>query len=462
MIYDLKGAFGTLRRENALYEAQQQHDPLRLSQWNGRSLPMHLAPIPPSPYQLALDQGSDLPVLTPEMVRFWSDYNHVFYHPRSIIQLNEYELNSSLMPFEQWQNGEELFTNLDREHDLVDRDLRPFLEECDQLQGIQIFSNIDDAWGGFTSQYLERMADDLGKGCRWVFGLQDTQRATRERQIFHSLNVARSLYAVELTASMHIPCASLPQSLPSYVTLDDQSRWHTSALQAAAIESITLPSRLRNSQSARATFDTCEATLGGDSKRHLAACAFSVHDHEPAGDGARIHEHVDLRMADGVDSDLANGHSSQNEEKLDIDIFPNFARSHANEGGHSNRTRRSHVFGRVQVRRSNQTSEPSSPDQDNPYPSASGPRTSMHDTQLLFPILSSYPPIFRFSNSTKSVAIRTSLSTSTAVAERVRDVGGLARRFVSIDEREALCDGLSTMADEYEEGWMSDDESDDD
>ena len=76
---------------------------------------------------------SPAPQLSSETVRFWSDYNRVFYHPRSIVQLNDYELNSAIMPFEDWNLGEDLFNELDKEHDLLDRDVRPFAEECDQL-----------------------------------------------------------------------------------------------------------------------------------------------------------------------------------------------------------------------------------------------------------------------------------------------------------------------------------------
>ena len=177
LIYDLKGAFGTLRRENVLYELQRQENPAQGGPWSGITTSLQLPPLAPSSYQQALDQGLLPPQLSSDTVRFWSDYNHLFYHPRSIVQLNEYELNSSLMPFERWQTGEDLFSNLDRENDLLDRDLRPFLEECDQLQAIQIFTGTDDAWGGFTARYLERISDDLGKGCRWVFGLNDRKQS---------------------------------------------------------------------------------------------------------------------------------------------------------------------------------------------------------------------------------------------------------------------------------------------
>lgn len=129
--------------------------------------------IEPTDYQKKLDQGLPTSQLTADHVRYWSDFNHVFYHPRSIVQLNEYELTSQLMPFESWNAGQDLFNDLDKEFDLLDRDMRPFAEECDQLAGIQIFTSVDDAWGGFSSSYIDLLRDEYGKTSIWLWGVED-------------------------------------------------------------------------------------------------------------------------------------------------------------------------------------------------------------------------------------------------------------------------------------------------
>lgn len=461
LIYDLKGAFGTLRRENALYELQHQENPAQQNQWGGNTIPLNLPPIAPSPYQQALDQGLTPPVLSTQTVRFWSDYNHLFYHPKSIVQLNEYELNSDLMPFEQWSKGEELFANLDREYDLLDRDLRPFLEECDQLQGIQVLSGIDDAWGGFASKYLERVADELGKGSRWVFGLQDTQRTTRDRYALQLANVAQSVQNIDPSASMHIPLGNIPSSLPSYISLDGSSRWHTSALQAAGIESLTLPTRLRRHQSAYASFDSLEATLNGDGKRRIAACYMSVSDAAVLEEQSVIDGSSDFRMTNGHSYDEEDFEA--NEKKLDIDLFPDLTR---NITSARQQSRQSHTFSKVEALRGSWRKQSdiqqSNEDARDRFASTDDVWTSIHQSPLLFPILSSYPQLFHFADRPQKLAIQASVSTSTAIAGQIRGLEGVARRMVSLDEREALCDGLAALADEYEDGWMSDDDSDDD
>jgi hypothetical protein len=141
---------------------------------NGPTVVQRQAAIQQSAYQQSLEEGLDPPPLTTESVRYWSDFNRVYFHPKSIVQLNEYELSSTLMPFESWNVGDELFNSLDKEHDLLDRDLRPFAEESDHMQGIQVIASVDDAWGGFAARYMDRIRDEYGKTAVYVWGLEDS------------------------------------------------------------------------------------------------------------------------------------------------------------------------------------------------------------------------------------------------------------------------------------------------
>lgn len=419
---------------------------------------LQLPPLAPSAYQQALDQGMEPPQLTNESVRFWSDYNHIFYHPRSIVQLTAYELNSSLMPFEKWQTGEDLFSNLDREHDLLDRDLRPFLEECDQLQAIQIFTGIDDAWGGFTAKYLERMSDELGKGCRWVFGLEDGRPSSRGRQMQRMANLAQSLHAIDGCASVHVPMSSIPNMSPSYLSLDPTSPWQTSALQCAMLESITLPSRLRSSESARATFAEFETILNNDGHRRVISAALSAEDPQHLAELHSTHVQHDTRMTNG----FANGHDEDETDNTDMSLFPQL---HSMATGSGRRLgSRPHIFSKIETLRGpwknvNDIENTNSTTRD---PFDNGSRISTYQTQLLFNLLSSYPRIFRFIGRPEALTIKATLTTSTEVAAQIQALESTARQLIGIDEREALCDGLARMAEEYEEGWSGSDESNED
>lgn len=174
VIYDLKGGFGSLKKINALYEIEDASTDHASSSslWGGPTVVQRQDPIQPSAYQQSLDAGLEPARPTTDSVRYWSDFSRVFYHPRSVVQLNDYELHSSIAPFESWDAGGELFAGLDRDQDIADRDLRPFAEEADQMQAIQVFTTLDDAWGGFASRYVERLRDEYGKTPVWVWGLQ--------------------------------------------------------------------------------------------------------------------------------------------------------------------------------------------------------------------------------------------------------------------------------------------------
>jgi len=141
---------------------------------NGPTIVQRQATIQQNAYQQSLEEGLQPAQLTTESVRYWSDFNRVYFHPKSIIQLDEYELSSTLMPFDSWNVGEDLFNSLDKEHDLLDRDLRPFAEESDHLQGIQILAGVDDAWGGFAARYMDRIRDEYGKTAIFFWGLEDS------------------------------------------------------------------------------------------------------------------------------------------------------------------------------------------------------------------------------------------------------------------------------------------------
>ncbi|KAM0714004.1 hypothetical protein Q7P37_010968 [Cladosporium fusiforme] len=455
LLYDLKGAFGTLRRENALYEITQDVDPLQQNPWTGssgrgRTTEMRLPRIEPSPYQLALDAGGELPRLNTDSVRFWSDYNHVFYHPRSIVQLNEYEVNSSLMPFERFATGEELFANLDREHDLLDRDLRPFLEECDHFQGLQIFSSTDDAWGGFTARYLERVADELGKCSRWVFASEEggkSANTTRERRMLQLANSAQALSSVVPNASLYIPVSTLPDVLPRNVSVDASSRWHTSALQAMIVESLTLPARLKDDKQGQARMGELEMALGGDGRRPIVDASLSVSD--PADlDGAGAAENTpDVRIANRP----TNG-TAERKKPARIDFLPSLPRSISRRTSLS----RPKTFSKVESARGpwHSTLEIQEANLTSRDRYAAGARRIIRQTPLLYPVLSSSPKIFQSPGQhLDKIAVATSLATSTKVAKHVRDMAGFVRGAWAVEEREAVCDGLVGVAEEYEEGF---------
>ncbi|KAL9095035.1 MAG: hypothetical protein Q9165_002637 [Trypethelium subeluteriae] len=439
LIYDLKDSFGSLRKINALYEAEE--DPASQSLWNGTTVPHKQPPISRTPYQQALDAGVPPPSLTPSAIRYWSDYNHLFYHPRSLIPIaasSATSLQSRLNSFDTWEAGDELFGELDREHDLLDRDLRPFAEECDALQGVQVVAGVDDGWGGFAARYLERVRDEFGKASVWVWGVVDGVETRREKQLQRLVNSAKSMRDITAQASVYVPITNNPSVLPGYVTIEPSSRWYASALQATAFESMTLPARLRGTPETRTTLADMEAAFNNHGNRKVAALGMSVTDPDHLG------EYKETGDEDGVD----------------ISLLPSSPQGPQRLGS------RTHLFGSAEALRGPWKSEEdvvmaNSESRDR---FQAGPIVHKYQTLQLFPQLSSFPRIFSHATSTSStapLAVRTSLSTTSVVSDRIRAMSGTARRLIGLDEREALCNGLEELCDEYMEGWESGSDEDD-
>ncbi|EON98038.1 putative misato segment ii myosin-like domain-containing protein [Phaeoacremonium minimum UCRPA7] len=451
VIYDLKGGFGSLRQINALYEVQQDGPPQGL--WNGRTVVQRQQPIEASAYQQSLDAGLEPPELTTSTVRYWSDFNRVFFHPRSIVQLNEYELNSSLVPFERWDTGEDLFSSLDKENDLLDRDIRPFAEEADQMQAIQIMTTVDDAWGGFASRYIERLRDEYGKTTIWTWGLQDAfPGLNREKRLLRLVNKAKSLTEIYKQASLLVPLA-IPQHLsPHSLALDSSSAWHTSALLSTAIESATLPSRLKDLTN-RDSLGNIGNLLNVHGKQTVAHLQMSI----ARSDQVPRSENVGDEPSDGL--------------RLDIDFRPpdDVADSHRQNGFNVPK-----IFSQVLATRGERADEEDEEENDGDDREDAAHRrrndrealSRTYRSQLSYPTPDSFPKIFRGDDGeilAGPISVSTALTTDTALSQRLRLLRSTVVRSIGVEDRETLSNDLAEMADEYHEGWSSgSDEGEDD
>ncbi|KAI1772442.1 tubulin nucleotide-binding domain-like protein [Hypoxylon cercidicola] len=469
VIYDLKGGFGTLRKINALYEIDG--DAAASSLWPGQAVVHRQQPIGTSAYQESLDTGQAPPELTTSSVRYWSDFNRVFFHPRSIVQLSEYELNSTVMPFEKWHMGEELFASLDKEHDLLDRDLRPFVEEADQMQGLQVMTGIDDAWGGFAAKYMERLRDEYGKTPVWVFGVQEPVRGLpREKRMIKLVNKARALAELNSQASLVVPLALPETPLPHTLRLDASSRWHVSALFAAALESVTLYTRLKTTDHVYSSnLGNMTDLLNVFGKQTIANLEMSISElpHQNGADGTSNGLNGRGENAhSGVDEDGSESGSQKGAATLDIDLS---SPQDLNLDPNRRRGRKRHVFSQVLADRGSQNTEPTDEELEMREQSVQGlrrrPKVHNYRSRVAFPIIDSYPKIFHdaYGHPVKDhVSIRTALSTDSTVTEKVKALRSTVIRYIGVEDRETIGNELAEIADSYKEGWSSDSDDDDD
>lgn len=234
--------------------------------------------VEPNEYQKSLESGTGSSTLSTANVRYWSDFSRVYYHPKSSIQLYDFELHSTVMPFEKFDMGKELFGSLDKDHDIVDRDWRPFVEECDRMDGIQIFASLDDAWGGFAASYIEALRDEYPKHPVLIWGLQSpTTQISRAGRFQRLTNAGQAIADIASHETTLIPVSLPAGQLPSSIRLDTASDWHISALFATAIETALLPTRLNHiSGMQRPSLWDWSEILNSTGNRHLAAMTLSI------------------------------------------------------------------------------------------------------------------------------------------------------------------------------------------
>ncbi|KAL8852837.1 MAG: hypothetical protein Q9221_002346 [Calogaya cf. arnoldii] len=463
LIYDLKGGFGGLRKWGGLYD-QGDIDPNSQNLWDGSVVKHQDTPISQSAYQKALDEGLEHPPkLSSQTVRYWSDFSRVFYHPRSIIQINDYELGSTIVPFEKWDSGEELFGKLDKDHDLLDRDMRPWAEECDQLQAIQIFASADDAWGGFASKYVESLRDEYGKTPLWFWGLeQQAGQGQRAKQSTRTVNLAQSLQAISTLASMYIPLA-VPTYTPAYIGLDMSSQWHVSGLMAMAVESTTLPSRQKAGSVKRGLLGDFETALNANGNQRIAELQCSVvdpssRDSERKTDASQAAR--DNRIAGGQMQKLVyEDEIEQFKRRLDMSFSPEESSPTALSLRQWDRS--NHVFGKMESIRGLPLEGDGMNDEDEANSRkrrrlASLPTVERYYNPLAYPLLDSFPEILvGKGHSSRAAAIHGSLSTTSQMSKRTKGLQNMVSRMVDVVEREALSNGLGEIAEAYEEGWDS-------
>ncbi|KQJ86078.1 protein misato homolog 1 [Brachypodium distachyon] len=183
-------------------------------------------------------------------VNFWTDYTKVQYHPQSL-----YELNGSWTNFDKFDHygtAREVVSEWSQMEEMNER-LRFFVEECDHIQGIQFI--LDDS-GGFSSvaaHYLENIADDYTNTPVLLYCVRDpvthgpprTQRESMTRSLHDAVSFSKLSSFCNLMVPIGLP--SLSQSYFSpFLSIQDVKPFHSSAVSAAAIHSVTVPFRLQN------------------------------------------------------------------------------------------------------------------------------------------------------------------------------------------------------------------------
>ncbi|KAJ4770822.1 Protein misato-like protein 1 [Rhynchospora pubera] len=251
-----QGSLGTLSSSGSLYGDSSSSDASDTLTWKGAVTKLAEEPREKNLFLKSLSkEGEDDPNIEDKDrvqclerdVKFWSDFSKVHFHSKSL-----YELNGTWTDFQNFDNfgvGKEVLSGGFHMEELNDR-LRFFVEECDHVQGIQCMVDDSGGFSGVASEFLENIADDYTNIPVLLYSVRDTfsyTDATNQRKLIaRSLHDAVSLSKLSTYSSLIVPVGlpSLGGLAPSLCVRDDKN-FHSSAVYASAIHSISAPFRFK-------------------------------------------------------------------------------------------------------------------------------------------------------------------------------------------------------------------------
>lgn len=272
VLTDLKGSLGTLPEDGGLYEK-----PLlpqnSLALWDQNKVSLDVSPpLEKNEFLTDLDvlesqmkcDGNDKEAVALKVrkrynlensVRVWSDYLRTLYHPRSLAITNEYKFEDNDRPFNCYGLGTSLWKNIHYQEDFTER-IRAYMEECDNLQGFHVLLDGHDGFSGLSCGCLQYVNDEYSSKPVLAFislpshfpsssVIQDSKRVVNMTLAFSSLPELSSLFCPISTVKEGWRQPKETRIFP-FLNYNAELKYHSSAIMAAALETLTLGYRLRN------------------------------------------------------------------------------------------------------------------------------------------------------------------------------------------------------------------------
>lgn len=187
----------------------------------------------------------------------WPDFMYTRYHPRSINTVKEYDHHDDYSALDTFSAGLQLWSTAHFEDDFCDG-IRSYIEECNNSQGFQVLFDVNDGFSGVTVKCLEYLEDEYSKS---VLALPLTAPRSKCFQFadnamsdsIRMINTAFSYAKLSEHSSLFIPLSTMgrtwrsvdePQKFP-YVNYDTENLYHSSAILATFMDTMSLRYRLK-------------------------------------------------------------------------------------------------------------------------------------------------------------------------------------------------------------------------
>ncbi|QID87349.1 mtDNA inheritance, partitioning of the mitochondrial organelle [Saccharomyces pastorianus] len=233
--------------------------------------------IPKSEYQIALDSAIPLPTLTKENTKYWSDYSKLIYGASSFNTLKDWYHDIANPNQPDFQNlGERKFNKYSIGYDeftenymqeFFDGNLHTELEKCDTLQGLNLITDIESGWGGFSSALLLELKNELPKKTVFSWGFNEDDPFTDVLSIKRLTKKWLPIISNKLRSTMNIMQDSdlyFPLYAPTGLT-----NWETAGKTCRILDSVNATISQSNPEQRKMMDYITTAVTLGDSSRNM-------------------------------------------------------------------------------------------------------------------------------------------------------------------------------------------------
>jgi len=193
-------------------------------------------------------------------VNTWSDYLSTRFHPRTNVVAEEYiHGDMRARPFDIFGLG----YNYEILAEEVEDHVRFFAEEADYLKGFQLLVDANNSFGGVGCKISELLADEYSTKSQIAFpciahsdGALKASGNIQIHNLSQFLNTALTFKGLSGNCGLVTPLSLSKDTFPlknnfrriPHVNYQTQNHYHTSAILAAAVDTITLPWRSRKNR----------------------------------------------------------------------------------------------------------------------------------------------------------------------------------------------------------------------
>ncbi|XP_038017766.1 protein misato homolog 1 [Motacilla alba alba] len=238
-------------------------------------------------------------------VRLWSDYLNVHLHPKSVYVIRQYLHDGDCGCLEAFGQGESLLQDPACVEELEDR-LHFYVEECDYLQGFQVLCDLHNGFSGVGAKVTELLHDEYSRKGILTWGLTPVLSAVGDPQksFYRLMNTALGIAHLSRHSSLFCPLSlsgSLglkpepPVTFP-YIKYNASLNYHSSAILAAALDTLTAPYRLCSSQGSMLHFADSLTFSGRKVVAARAALPFPALSGSSLPDALSAHQEVPWKL----------------------------------------------------------------------------------------------------------------------------------------------------------------------